>query len=290
MAVTQESICNLALLSLGQEPITSITDATDPHAVKLNSIFDTRLKFLLGMKIDQKGNGWRFNRKRAELTAIHKITLAAAPAPSSFAVGATLTGASSGVTCTVKKVESSTVYWVTEPSGDGFTDGETIGDGTNTAAGAAGYPEIDTTPPLFGGWNYVFALPDDYLTNLRLIDRCSDEIDYPFHLEGKLIHTNITNAYARYSKYESSVTDLPGWFENLFAMDLAKFLAPKFVGKDQYIRISAEKNLKEAWMDAISGNGGDSYWEGPGRDSQGNTDVYEGARVWDLYEQYYVTD
>jgi hypothetical protein len=288
MTVTKTTIVNESQASLGQEAIASITATNDPQARHYNSIFDGRLKFLLGAKTDQKGNGWVFNRTRTQLTRVYKLTLAAAPAPASFAVGATLTGATSGVTCTVQKVESSTVYWVTAPSGNGFTDGENIGDGTNTAAGAADYPEIDETPAAFGGWAYCFALPSDYLANLRLIGQTSDEIDYPWHREGALIFANVEVAYARYSMDLTDLTRMPGWFTNLLAMDLARKVAPKFIGQDRpYVTLDAKRNLEEAWMDALSGNGGDSYAESAGRETQGNTDVYEGARLFDLPETEY---
>jgi len=70
------------------------------------------------------------------------LDVASAPAPADFAPGATLTGALSATTCEVFQKESSTRYLCRTRSG-AFTDGEDIGDGTNTATGAAGYPVID---------------------------------------------------------------------------------------------------------------------------------------------------
>lgn len=280
MSITEESICNDALLSLGQETITSLSDTNDPQAVKLNSIFDARVEFLLGAHIDQKNNGWTFARTRKELTRVHQLTVDTAPTPSSFAVGATLTGATSGATCTVKKVVSSTVYWVTEPSAD-FSDGEILSDGTNSVNCATDYPDDDDTPLAFGSWSYGYAVPDDYLANLALVDETSDTVQYPYHREGNFIFANVSEAYAKYTMALTDVTTMPGWFTNLLAMDLAKLLAPKFVGKDPYIALRAEKNLAEAWMDALARNGGDTYWESAGAESQGNTDVYEGYRFSD---------
>lgn len=277
MAITQTSICNDALLSLGQETITAITDTNDPQAVKLNSIWDNRLKFLLSARVDPKNNGWAFARTRQQLTRLHKLTVDTAPTASTWSVGATLTGATSGVTCTVKKVESSTVYWVTEPSGD-FTDGEVISDGTNSVDCAAGYPVIDETPPAFGSWSYAYGIPSDYLTNLVLQEQYNDRVTYPYRREGYVLFADIATAYARYTMNVTDVTIMPGWFTNLLSMDLANRLAPKFVGNDQYITLRAKQNLADAWMDAIAGNGGDTYFETAGRETEGNTDSYEGYR------------
>jgi len=278
MAITQLSVCNDTLLSLGQETITAIDDTNDPQAVKLNSIWANRLKYLLSARVDPRGNGWAFARKRLELTRLHKLTVDTAPTAAAWAVGATLTGADSAVTCTVKKVESSLIYWVTEPSGD-FTDGEIISDGTNSVDCAADYPEIDETPPSFGSYNYAFGIPSDYLTNLVLQDQYNDTITYPFRREGYVLYANITEAYARYTMDLTDVTIMPGWFTNLISKDLADRLAPKFVGNDQYVTLRAKKNLDEAWMDALSGNGGDTYFETAGRETEGNTDSYEGFRT-----------
>lgn len=277
MSITDESICNDGLLSIGQETISSLSDTSDPVAVKLNSIYSLRLKFLLGMK------DWVFNRTRAELTRVYKLTIDSAPTPSAdgWAVGDTLTGSSSGATCTIKKKVSNTEYWVTEPSTD-FTDGEEISDGTNKRDCAAGYPIIDESPPAFGSWLYVYAIPDDYLANFKLVDYYNEKIEYPFYREGYLFFANVTEGYALYQANITDVSIMPGWFTNLFSMDLAHKLAAKFVGNDQFVTLRAEKNLAAAWMDALSGNGKDSYFEGAGRETNGNTDVYEGLRCSDL--------
>lgn len=276
MSITDESVCNDALLSLGQETITDLDDTADPQAVKLKSIYSLRLKFLLG-------RDWVFNRTRATLTKVYKLTIDSAPAPTAagWIVGDTLTGATSGATCTIKKKVSNTEYWVTEPSAD-FTDGEVISDGTNSRDCAAGYPIIDKTPPAFGSWLYVFAIPDDYLANLKLVDLDSEEIEYPYLREGFLFYSNVTTAYAKYSMDLTDVSVMPGWFTNLFSMDLADRIAPKLSGNDEKVVSRAKLNRAEAWMDALSGNGKDSYFESAGRETNGNTDSYEGFRCSDL--------
>jgi hypothetical protein len=69
------------------------------------------------------------------------LTLDSAPT-GTWSVGDTLTGASSLVTCEIVTVTSTTVYVVTEPSGE-FTDGEVISNGTYSRDCAANYPTVE---------------------------------------------------------------------------------------------------------------------------------------------------
>jgi hypothetical protein len=69
------------------------------------------------------------------------LTLDSGPAPGDFAPGATLTGVSSGYTCTVVAKLSSTTYVCKNISNAaGFTNGEVIGDGANSRDCGAGFP------------------------------------------------------------------------------------------------------------------------------------------------------
>lgn len=72
-----------------------------------------------------------------------RLTLDASPSPAPFPDGATLTGATSGVTGHVISRESATVYHCNAISNRaGFTDGEVIGDGVNSRDCAAGFPQL----------------------------------------------------------------------------------------------------------------------------------------------------
>ena len=74
-------------------------------------------------------------------TAYFLLTLDSGPAPGDFAAAATLTGVSSGYACTVVAKLSSTIYVCTNISNAaGFTNGEVIGDGTNSRDCGAGFP------------------------------------------------------------------------------------------------------------------------------------------------------
>ena len=72
-------------------------------------------------------------------TGIELLTIDATPTPTTWAAGATLTGATSLKTCTVISKVTATTYMVESRSGT-FTDGEIISDGTNSRDCGAGYP------------------------------------------------------------------------------------------------------------------------------------------------------
>lgn len=69
------------------------------------------------------------------------MTLDTAATPADFAVGATVTGASSGVSCKIGAKLTSLTYTIIKPTGS-FTDGETLSDGTNSANQGTGYPTV----------------------------------------------------------------------------------------------------------------------------------------------------
>lgn len=71
-------------------------------------------------------------------TGVELLTVDVAPS-TSWAAGATLTGATSEETCTVISCETTKTYIVENRSGT-FTDGEIISDGTYTADCGTGYP------------------------------------------------------------------------------------------------------------------------------------------------------
>lgn len=196
--LSKTEICNLALLMLGQEPISDIDDTSDPTSVKMKAIFDLRLKDLLS-------RDWNFNRERVQLTRL-------------------------------------------------------------------------SATPTFGSWDYKYAKPSDMLNPIALIDENSDEVRYPFQPEGEYILANVTEAYFLYNKNITETGQTRGWFCYLLACDLAYRLAPEFIGKDQYITLRAKRELTEAWQDALSANGRESYYESPDGHSNGNTDVFIGLR------------
>lgn len=73
---------------------------------------------------------------------LEQLTIDVDPSPNNFIVGGTITGGTSGETCTVVSVIDSKNYMVNARSG-AFTDGEVLSDGTNSADCGTGYPVFD---------------------------------------------------------------------------------------------------------------------------------------------------
>lgn len=270
------AIANIGMLAIGQKEITALTDTTDPMAIKLNAIFESVVEELLG-------HDWHFNRKRvllSDMTKVNKLTLDASPTPAAFSPGATLTGVTSTNTCTVLEQLSSTVYLVTEPSGD-FTDGEVIGDGTNSRNTASGYPKI-TDDLDHAQYPYGYVLPTDQVYVRGVGDVDFDEIKYPHVREGSILFTDRTDDYFHYNKYigeagsltVTDVTAMPLWFHRLISARLAYLLSPN-VTENTRIRPKAELDLRAAWLNAREKNGEEAYSEY----EQGNTDWADGANA-----------
>lgn len=256
------SIANVAMVSLGHEQISALDDSTPLTAV-LSDVFEEIVTYLLT-------DDWQFNRKRislADLTQIYRLEVDAAPSPSSFAIGATITGQSSAVTCTVVEVLSDTVYLVTEPSDD-FTIDETLGDGTNTATYSSDSDNIK-----MGQYAYGYSLPSDYLLNIGVSDLDSDKIKYRMKREGQILLSQVDEGFYHYNKYlgsagVSDLTNVPIWFERLISARLAYVLSAN-ITENIKIRPKAELDWQTAYREAKEKNGmeideqdfdGENYW------------------------------
>lgn len=267
------AIANVALVSLGHKTVSSLTAGSTPEADKINNVLESIIKELMA-------DDWYFNRKRillAEMTQIYKLTVDTAPSVASFARGATITGATSGVTCTVVDPLSDTVYLVTEPSGD-FTDGEVLSDGTNSVDCATGYPQ-STEDLRIDQYQYGFKKPTDCLFIRGVFDINHDRVKLPHKTEGDIIYSHYdTNCYFQYNKYLTATADVsdvtltPLWFHRLISAKLAYMLSAN-ITENQKIRSKAELDYDAAYLDAKEKNGSE---EGA-IDWSGHNDWAEGA-------------
>jgi hypothetical protein len=264
------AIANFGLLSIGDKAIAAIDDTTVPGK-RINAIFEKLILELLD-------EDWNFNRFRcnvSDLTKVFKLTVDTAPTPAAFAVGATLTGATSSVTCTVKRKVSDTVYFVTEPSGD-WTDGEVISDGTNSVDCATGYPTEDESP--LDTFEYGYVLPTDLLNLRFLSDPYYDRIKLKFYTAQDMLFCNYDDASLVYnSKLEEStgvsdVTLMPLWFHRLISARLAYILAPN-VTENMKHRQKAEVEWRDAYIHALEQNADYNYK----KEQYGNNDWTEGV-------------
>lgn len=250
------AIANISYLACGQNLIDNLTDNT-PQANRLRSIFENVVKELLG-------RDWVFSRKNIkfeDLTQVYKLTLDASPTLAAFVVGKTITGVTSGVTCTVLERLSDTIYLVTKPSGT-FTDGEVLGDGTSTRDCTTGYPET-TTDLAQGTYNYGYVMPTDCLYIRGVGDENCDKEISPHTKKGRIIYTNANeDSFFNYNKWigedesatTSDVTNMPVWFHRLISARLA-YLTAQNTTQNQYIQLKTKQELSEAWLDALEQNG-----------------------------------
>lgn len=262
------AIVNKALMSIGQQAVSALTVTTSPVVNQVNLILESVIKEL-------SDYDWLFNRSRVtldKLTKVYRLTVDVAP--SGWIPEATITGATSLVTCTIKQVLSSTEYLVTEPSDD-FTDGEVLSDGTNTADCGTGYPLIEAP---HDHYLYAYVLPSDWLRLRFLSSTYSDKVRYPRDIEGPLLLCNQTDAVLCYNKVlESSsgvsqISLMPLWFHRLVSARLAFILAPN-ITQDMKQRQKVELEWKDAQLYAHEQNGQSAYHE----DEIGNTDWVDGA-------------
>jgi len=272
-ATEKTAIANIALRMIGQAVLSDLTDTTDPVAVDMNKFFEKVVEDLLD-------DDWHFNRKRVlltSLTKVQKLTVDTAPSTSVWAKGATITGATSSVTCTVIERLSDTVYLVTEPSDD-FTDGETLSDGTNSVDCAVGYPDVDATLN-YGTWDYGYVVPDDLLNLRGVQDKDFDKLWYPYVREGDTVFTNQTDDLLAYNKWigedesatSSDVTLMPNWFHDLISARMAWVMAPN-VTQDMRQKQKVELEYNSAYLTAKERNGTEAYQQY----EQGNRDWADG--------------
>jgi len=232
---------------------------------------------------------WYFNRKRillSDMTQIYKLTVDTAPTVAVFARGATITGASSAVTCTVVEALSDTVYLVTEPSGD-WTDGEVLSDGTNSVDCATGYP-LSVEDLNIDQYQYGFRKPTDCLFIRGIFDINHDKSKFAHKTEGDIIYSHFnSDCYFKYNKYLTASTDvsdvtlMPLWFHRLISAKLAYMLSAN-ITENQKIRSKAEIDYNTAYLEAKEKNGSE---EGA-IDYSGHNDWRDGAnRIMELNGQ-----
>jgi hypothetical protein len=266
------AIANTALFTLSHTQISAISDAT-VDGKRVGLVIESVIKELMA-------DDWYFNRHQvllSDMTQIYKLTIDTAPSPAIFKRGATITGASSGVTCTVLDSLSDKVYLVTEPSGD-FTDGEVLSDGTNSVDCAAGYPQA-TEDLEIDQYQYGFKEPDDCIYIRGIFDFVHDKIKYEHKMYQNIILSHYNdNCWFKYNFYRqesvdvSDVTGIKPWFHRLCSAKLAWMMSAN-ITDNQKIRAKVEIDYNNAYLEAKEKNGSE---EGA-IDWSGNNDWADGA-------------
>lgn len=270
-ATEKLKIVNVAQFSLSQ-PQLSALDSTTPDGTKYSLIIENVIKELMS-------DDWYFNRHSVlleDMTQIYKLTVDSAPSPADFSRGATITGATSSVTCEVVDVLSDTVYLVTEPSGD-FTDGETLTDNADTPNSST-YDE-DTEDIDIDQYQYGFKEPTDCLHIRGIFDESHDEVKYPHKMYKNIILSHYSEScvfkYNYYRTESTDVADITGlkmWFHRLCSAKLAYMMSAN-ITENQKIRSKAEIDYDNAYLEAKEKNGSE---EGA-IDWSGHNDWADGA-------------
>lgn len=138
----------------------------------------------------------------------------------------------------------------------------------------------DGTKPIFGRYDYRYALPANCAFIRGLCDRDNDEVRYEFVREGRYILTNQTSpVYLLYNEKivktngEPDISKMPLWFHRLISARIAYILAPNMT-ENQRIRGKAEIEYQRAYTSAREKNGEDSYVP----DERGDHNWRDGAR------------
>lgn len=220
-STTEIDVCNKALRRVGAKTITSLSDGSHEADVCNEFWPQTRDEVTAC-------HPWNYAKERVKLYAVAELEVDTGPAPADWAADATLTGASSGATCTVVSKISSTVYEVNNISGS-FSDGEVISDGTNSVDCAADYPVLTHGPEF--GYDYQYEKPSDALRAWEIHNPASPTEPVVFKTESGKILTNQTDTSDNYSckvLYIKQVTDLnlvPSHVIKVMYMALAAVIA-----------------------------------------------------------------
>jgi hypothetical protein len=234
LTAAEVTVCNQSLDKLGAAVFTYALQTTNEALKCIRHYSQTRDALLRSFE-------WYWAKARVDLVLINTLALDSTPS-GAWAVGDTLTGASSGVTCTILEVTSTTVYVVAYLSGT-FTDGEIISNGTYSRDCGAGYPVVAEDTPDNTYWEHQYQLPTDFL---RLVQ---SRHYHRYTIEGKRLLTDESTFHIHYIK---KITD-PADFDPLFTEVLILQLALKLVNPLAGVGTQALKqDLKQELATAMS--------------------------------------
>lgn len=227
-------ICTRAYDRIGAGTFTVANQATNNQGIRAARHYNKIRKATLRLF------DWPFARDRKELDQLYVLTIDSAPT-SAWAEDDTITGQTSGVTCRIVEITSTTSYIVTEPSGD-WTDGEVLSNGAGTRDCAAGYPTDAEYEPDFG-YSAAFALPEDYLKLTRHYTEVpSDFRKQRWHIEGRKFLFDDSTCQIQYIKDFTDTALFDPLFEEVLVLNLALTLLPASAGTG---KLGLKQELKD---------------------------------------------
>ncbi|GAG97237.1 unnamed protein product, partial [marine sediment metagenome] len=165
MAITKTNIVNQGLLALGELVCIDVDSDSTKRATTMKELYDIKLNYLL-RKYD-----WKFAIKRLQLVVIdYKLEFDAET--TAFVVSELVNGAvGEGTVEYLLTNGTSGALWLSNVT-TGFVDDENI---TGDIAGDATANGIEFSPTPVNEFDYIFALPSDYI---KLIELYPDYIKY----------------------------------------------------------------------------------------------------------------
>ena len=240
MTITKTNICNQTMIMLGGLLVTDVDTDTTKRATTLKELYDIKRKYLL------RKYWWKFATKRAQLVPI-EYTLAFDTQTGAFVVGEIVTGAAGiGTIQHILKTSATAgiLYLITVTTG--FVDDEALsGDGS----GAAAANGVETDPAPINEFDYIYALPSDYIQLRELYpDYLKYRIEANFILSGESSTLDI--------KYTYDVDD-PNQFDAMFTEAFAALMA-----KESAIKLTDSKRTHKAMTEEFDDKVSDAKFSG----------------------------
>lgn len=251
MVATETDVVNLALMHLGNQPITDI-DGTDTVALLAAEVYDQNRDYILTLR------EWGSAVKRTHLAAAGLIAVTAATKAKPPVVTCSGHLFLDGQLVTFSGIIGMTelnqvIFRVADKAANTFelTDMEMADvDGTAyTTYSSGGYAFLSPG----GEWSYAYDLPSDCLRPIEILDEdwTSPGLDhYAYAQEGRVLYTNVENAALRYmfqqtdpSKYDSQLVDA-------MALRLAWVLSNKITGTSQGMRQDLDRQVSRMRVQA----------------------------------------
>ena len=208
MTVTETNIVNQAMIAVGGLLITDLDTDTTKRATTMKELYETKRNWLL------RKYQWKFATKRVQLVPVeYKLNfdaMVAAPVIGEIVSGAVGIGTIQHILMTS---DTAGVLWLTTVT-IGYVDDENI---TGDIAFDADANDVEYSPTPINEFDYVYALPSDYI---QLRELYPDYLDY--RLESNFILSGESSTLE--IKYTYKVTD-PNEFDAMFIEALAALLA-----------------------------------------------------------------
>ena len=248
-ASTDVVIANLALRHIGQKAITSLTDATDPVAVKVNDVYASLRKKLL------RAHPWNFAVVNAILGHVVDAdkTITAATQANPVVVTSAAHGFANDDVVSIRDVVgmvelNGRKYTVANKTTDTFELTSVDGSAYTTYSSGGKVGKVTTVGEEFD-YDNRYLLPSDFLNPIKVQGEPEDTIDYRLQSGGTNLELHIDDDECNL-QYIASVTD-PTKFDDTFVDVFALLLAARLAFTISQSRTMAQ-DLQELYEQELA--------------------------------------